>query len=289
MRSIRFGLSLALLFGASAFSQDFPMPPPPPGAHAIEMFGVPGKDVSFIRAEFNLEGKVVKGAPYSAQATTEFTQTLPDGNHISRTTTALVARDSEGRTRREQSFAAVGPWAGSGDAMKSVIIHDPVAQVSYVYEAGSQSKVARSMPDMKPPAAGETTTVVRTNATGTEQVHSAVRVLHKQLMEGKKDTLGTQMIEGVQAEGTRTTRTIPAGQIGNERAIDIVTESWYSADLQTVVMSRTSDPRSGETVYKLGKIDRSEPAAALFAVPSDYTVQENKGQNHTFTFRQHHQ
>jgi hypothetical protein len=87
--------------------------------------------------------------------------------------------------------------------------------------------------------------------------------------------LGKQLIEGVEAEGKRTTITIPAGEMGNERPIDIVHEQWYSPELQLMVMTRTSDPRSGETTYKLTNINRSEPAKTLFEVPSDYTVKDS--------------
>jgi hypothetical protein len=90
----------------------------------------------------------------------------------------------------------------------------------------------------------------------------------------KKESLGKQTIEGVAAEGTRYTRTIAAGEIGNEQAINIVSESWYSTELQTVVMSKHSDPRMGESSYRLTSINRSEPAASLFQVPSDYTVKD---------------
>ena len=74
--------------------------------------------------------------------------------------------------------------------------------------------------------------------------------------------------------GTRSTFTIPAGQIGNERPIDIVSERWYSPELQTIVMTRNSDPRTGETIYKLTNIQRSEPMRSLFEVPADYTLKE---------------
>jgi len=88
----------------------------------------------------------------------------------------------------------------------------------------------------------------------------------------KREDLGTQTIGGVTAQGTRVTKTIPAGQIGNEKPITIVDEVWYSNDLQTTVMSKRSDPWSGETTYSLTNIRRAEPDAALFAVPSDYSV-----------------
>jgi hypothetical protein len=95
--------------------------------------------------------------------------------------------------------------------------------------------------------------------------------------ETTKSDLGTQMIEGVPARGTRITRTIPAGQIGNVQPIVITTESWYSPDLKVLVMSKSNDPRMGETTYKLTNIQRSEPASSLFQPPEDYTVKNQPG------------
>ena len=88
------------------------------------------------------------------------------------------------------------------------------------------------------------------------------------------DALGTQNINGVNAEGTRVTHTIPAGQIGNDQPIKVVFERWYSPELQVVVKSTRTDPRFGTTTYSLTNIQRSEPATSLFSVPSDYTVTE---------------
>jgi Rieske Fe-S protein len=89
---------------------------------------------------------------------------------------------------------------------------------------------------------------------------------------GKTEELGTKMMEGVEVEGTRTVTTIEAGKIGNERDIEVTYERWYSKDLDLVVYSRHYDPRSGEQIYKLVNIDRSEPDRSLFTVPSDYKV-----------------
>ena len=92
----------------------------------------------------------------------------------------------------------------------------------------------------------------------------------------KTDDLGTQVVDGLTVQGKRTTRTVLAAQAGSERDIEIVTETWYSADLQMVVMSKTSDPRFGDSVYKLTNISRAEPDPALFTVPSDYQVQQGR-------------
>jgi hypothetical protein len=86
--------------------------------------------------------------------------------------------------------------------------------------------------------------------------------------------LGRQTIEGVPADGTRTTMTIAAGQMGNEQPIQIVTERWYSPDLQMEVLSKRTDPRMGETVTRLANISRAEPPSSLFDLPADYKVSD---------------
>jgi len=92
--------------------------------------------------------------------------------------------------------------------------------------------------------------------------------------DASKVDLGTQTVEGVPAQGTRVTHTIPAGQMGNDLPIVITTETWFSPALKVLVLSKSSDPRMGETTYKLTGIQRSEPAASLFLVPDDYTVKD---------------
>ena len=94
--------------------------------------------------------------------------------------------------------------------------------------------------------------------------------------QGVTEMLGSREFDGVKADGKRTTRTIPAGAIGNERPIAVVSERWFSAELNVVVMSRNVDPRSGETVYRLANIKRGEPPAELFKVPADYKVREER-------------
>ena len=88
------------------------------------------------------------------------------------------------------------------------------------------------------------------------------------------EDLGSQTMEGVFVTGKRTTRTIPAGQIGNEKPISIVTEVWTSPDLKTIVYSKRSDPRMGEQTFQLTNIARSEPDASLFTVPADFKIVE---------------
>jgi hypothetical protein len=210
-------------------------------------------------------GKVVTGAPYSAVAVTETKQTLADGNVIDRKVQSNVYRDSQGRTRRETTFAGVGTLPASGQPRSMVMIHDPVAGTAFVLHA--DQKTAEQLPA---PQKG-----VRNpdNVQGRMEAHFDKEVANGTL---KKEDLGIQTINGVSAQGTRYTRTIPAGQIGNASAITIVNERWYSSDLQVVVKSVRNDPRLGQVTYTLTSVQRSEPAASLFTVPSDYSVKQAK-------------
>jgi hypothetical protein len=274
-------------------------PPPPPGA-----------DFVFIASE-SFGGKVVKGAPYSAESVTESIQTLSDGNRIVNKMMSTVYRDSEGRTRREQTLKALGVLGASEEPLQMIFINDPVAGVTYSLDSrtrtahksnafnftfsrkpGAVGGDAQSFEFKIAPGTGPATSasIVMAAPLGSDHVAGARRV---PLPEGGaastyvfrtkagpnanevKQDLGKQMIEGVEAEGTRTTVTIPAGEIGNERPIEIVSERWFSPELQLVVMTRHSDPRSGETTYKLSNINRTEPAKTLFEVPADFTIKTN--------------
>ena len=93
----------------------------------------------------------------------------------------------------------------------------------------------------------------------------------------KIEPLGRQTMEGVVADGTRTTVTIPAGQMGNEQPIQTVVETWYSADLKTTVLSKRSDPRSGETITRYTNINWPSLAHSLFEVPADYKLSDTPG------------
>jgi len=285
--------------------------PPPDGIRMPAMAMGDGATSIFVSSEMGFGGKVVKGAPYSAQAVTESVQMLADGNRIVRKTTASVYRDSEGRTRRDIAVGNIGPYAVAGDPAQTIFINDPVAGVDYILDPRSHSARKLSLSHID-----GLRTKVEAGARGGVQVFSASTPEDRQVVvtemkvaeemaaasggakastpvtksevwvagadsagtwtkkEPKIESLGKQMIEGVEAEGTRSTLTISAGEIGNELPIQIVFERWYSPELQQVVMSKQSDPRVGETTYRLTSINRSEPSHSLFELPSDYTVKD---------------
>jgi hypothetical protein len=201
------------------------------------------------------EGKVVKGAPYTATAVTENIQTLADGTKITRKNEASIARDGEGRTRREQKLEMMGPFVPSGNPPTRIFINDVVTRTHY--ELDPESKTARRL---KPPPDGGGPPPTGGPPPGPSQVN--------------EESVGRKSIEGIEADGRRSTITIPAGSIGNDRAISIVSERWESPELQTVIFSRHSDPRFGETIFRLTGINRGEPAHSLFEIPSDYRIVE---------------
>ena len=234
------------------------------GPDGPQSFGAPMELMGF---EGMHGGKVVKGAPFSATATSETTSTLQDGSVLHRTSQVSMYRDSQGRSRHEATFTGFGPLTASGGAKKMVMISDPVAGVHIMLD--DQQKVAHK-------------TALRTRGGSAADAKSAPAFegkmqerMQQEEAAGllKKESLGTQTINGIVAEGTRTTHIIPAGQIGNEKAIQVVSERWYSADLQIDLKSTRTDPRFGTTTYTVTNVQRTEPAATLFTVPADYTVQ----------------
>jgi TonB family protein len=411
------------------------LPPPPPDhnvlmqfQHRVELPGEPGmtppsgnfftmqiapgapgefSGFTLMSSDMHFDSKIVKGAPYSADAVTESVQLLADGNRITRTSKAAIYRDGEGRTRRDQTLNHIGPWATADEPPQTIFINDPVAGVRYVlnprnrtaqkmnnqigfirglassgttYTSGARQtqvftrrsndgdsssvvtvsptpgkapisggmlsgKAIKGVPPAYPAVAkaagaqGPVTVEIVVNEDGGVESAKAVSghpLLQQAAVDAAKEwrfsptrlsgnpvkvsgkisfvfalpkdgekpssmtlmrspepgqphegeplpvrvamqkpvaeSLGKQTIEGVEAEGTRTTIVIQPGAMGNERAINIVSERWYSPELQTVVMTKHSDPRFGETTYRLTNINRSEPAHTLFEVPSDYTL-----------------
>ncbi len=370
-----------------------------PGVFVGGQGGSGGGTFGFMAAE-SFDSKVVKGAPYSAESVTEFTQVLADGNRITRRSSSMVYRDGQGRTRREQSAvpAELSQWVGTQTLPKTTIINDPVEGTTYVLDqkeriarrsrfygnpvaaaggtmrvsgvgvggVGGVERAAVAAPGTEPPkqikvsggvlqgsainkvqpeyppiakasrAEGAVQVQVtvsekgdvidasvvnghpllreaalnaarqwqfkptelsgvpvkvqgvltfnfalgdRANRAATEEAQGAVIKQRSAAPDGLRvqinsEKLPKQLIEGVECEGTRIVQTIPAGQIGNERPIEIVIERWYSPELQATVMTKQTDPRHGETVFRLANLLRVEPDEYLFKVPSEYTIKD---------------
>ena len=222
----------------------------------------------------------VKSAPYSATINNESIQTLADGNRIVQTNTGTVSRDSQGRTRQDAALPAIGNLSAAS-APHLVFIQDPVAGTSYTLNLTDKTAWKNPMPPGRTDGRGAAVgTFFIQTASGPPPVPPPAPpmiALTKHLatdeqLEANTESLGSQTMEGVVVNGVRTTRTIPAGQIGNDRPISIVTEVWTSTDLKTIISSKRNDPRMGEQTFRLTNIVRAEPDPSLFTVPADFKI-----------------
>jgi hypothetical protein len=248
--------------------------------------------------------KATKGAPYSAETLVESSQTLADGNRINTKTTGRVYRDSEGRTRRETDrpngadvISIVDPVAGVSYSL------DPVNKIAWktvmntsgsvmfkidqlkleMQKAEEERKVEeRRKIEAEGPAGGGAPAGAggrgRGSAVAPARVEPGGAVIMRNTGEAFKMTEGPlehKTIEGLAVEGHRSATVIPAGQIGNEQPIKITSEEWISTDLKVLVLTHHSDPRMGDSSYRLINVIRAEPDRSLFIVPADYTVQDS--------------
>jgi len=239
---------------------------------------------------------LVLGAPYTATITNESVQILADGNRITQSSSGTTARDSQGRTRQDAPLPPIGNMAAA-NAPHFVFINDPVTGKTYTLNLTEKTARSFGAPGsaagaeentfflkMKQDAEGATIARQKIETTGPKTI--TLMDMEKMDMDKAKaeslsqgaevntEDLGTQTMESVTVTGTRTTKTIPAGRIGNEKPISIVIEVWTSPDLKTVVMSKRSDPRTGEQTFRLTNIVRAEPDASLFTVPADFKVMD---------------
>ena len=224
--------------------------------------------------------QTVAGSPFSATDQSHSLQVLGDGTRIERTESHRLYRDSQGRTRTESGAA------GS----RIVTIQDPVAgtmvTLNEAARTAEKSAAPRMQMQLQKATAGLAAARVQIQghiagdgpATVTMTQGLAVPGSAAVFSSTKPDTeeLPAQNINGVLASGKRTTLTIPAGEIGNDRPIRVVGETWYSNDLQMMVKSSNTDPRFGDTNFELTSINRVEPDPSLFQIPADYNVVESK-------------
>lgn len=214
--------------------------------------GGPPPNERFIGAEMRFGDKLVKGQPFSAETVIEDTRRLFDGSTVTKTRRGAIYRDAEGRTRREQPLDLAGLTGEK--AVMLIFVNDFPARTQFSLDL--TNKVARKNP-------------IFSNEFPFPDIDGP--------LDAKTDQLGTKTIEGVKVEGTRITREIPAGHLGNDKPISAVTERWFSPELQLIVMSRHVDPIAGEHIFKLVNIRRSEPAVELFLVPTGFRVENGQG------------
>src|ERR1039458_4503722 len=231
---------------------------------------------TFVSVSVGGGGLGVTGSPVSAREETRTVQTLGDGTQIETSEVSQYYRDNQGRTRSERT-----------DGGTNIQILDPVASLRITLDPKAKSATRISVPAM---TAGRGGTVAVTRTAPAKRAQSDGSTLYQTLvgldsrvpaattnLQREREDLGFQMQNGVMAQGTRVTRTIPAGAIGNNRDVQVVNEQWYSKDLQMMVKTVNSDPRYGTTTYEMTNISQAAPDAGLFMIPAGYTITEQAG------------
>jgi hypothetical protein len=242
-----------------------------------------------------LDDRVIANAPFSADVTTTVTQTLGDGTKIEQRTTGKLYRDSTGRVRREQTVIGLDRLNPAAQP-QTTITFDSVPGDQAPYSLNPANKTARRGGRRVQWLTGTELNLSYTIRTANspagqpsialvDLLNNVNRISRSGAQGGPipsdikptEESLGTRQVEGVKATGRRSTTVIPAGRIGNDRDIRIVEEQWDSPELNMVMSTRFSDPRTGVVEYRLTNVSRSEPRADLFIVPADYTVMEANG------------
>ncbi len=244
--------------------------------------GMTGASSSFGSAHFGpppASVRAVTGAPYCGELVSGNVQTLADGTHLTRDyLPTKTCRDSFGRTRSERPAV----FRDTEDAPSTPVIveiTDPVAGVRYVLD--TQGKIAhRQMlsSDHSNRLALHKARDAAPLPAGAQSAHiETVTRPDPKAPQTTTEKLEAQVIEGVLAEGQRTTTTWPEGShMGNDRPFSVVTESWRSPELHELLLSKRVDPRSGEHTQKMTNLTRTEPDPALFQPPPDYTIVDEK-------------
>jgi len=250
---------------------------------------VSSQPLGFLSAMRSFERNEVKGEAFSAELVTETAWPLRDGTRTTRRSTYMIYRDGEGRTRRDLMAEQADSRASAGNQPRVSVVNDPVASLAYVFEHRSSTARKSPLPPQRSLSGEEPLQV----DPGTPRLRGSAPVfimLEPQRVSAqragmqreqsassastKKESLGRREIEGVMAEGTRFLKTIPLGVFSNEKPIETTTEEWYSRELQIVVLIKLSDPRFGQSEYRLANINRSEPIPTLFKVPTGYKIRE---------------
>jgi hypothetical protein len=233
--------------------------------------------------------------PYTATKKATFIQKLADGTTISRVSTTIEARDSQGRTVQQTTMTG-----NPGRNIVNTIVMDPAARTTTAWFSRGKQATRTHMPELRPSprppgpvnlgnnsgvessamgsiasggiiASGEGPGMIFAS-TGNLPAVGANTTDSNMRPTTKSENLGGKQVTGVYAEGTRLTVTHPVGYFGNDRPIVRVSETWRSPELKIVVFSTDDDPRTGSRTTELTEIVRAEPDTSLFQVPEGYTI-----------------
>jgi hypothetical protein len=234
----------------------------------------PCPSYSGLRASSEALRPVVLDAPYSGVGRNTITRVLADGNRIVHSNTTRYFRDRRGRTRTEYAFEIVGPIP-LDHTHTIVVIEDPIEGRRYVLYPETRRADTDALSTSEPRNGGHTTgrAPAIAVAIGPAPKVSPVELPCHSQTPPVPMRLGEKVIDGIKVQGTRVESTIPAGQIGNERAITIRSEEWFSAQLGVTIAMTSQDPMIGDSTYRLEEVALAEPDPSLFKVPPDYVIQ----------------
>lgn len=207
---------------------------------------------------------------YSATVKSRFEQKLGDGSYVRGYAVTQEARDSAGRTFSEFAQNCRRDEKGVAQLSLNVTVFDPTTKSSMNWQVNSPyiEKVVHVYHQPPPPAP-----LSAEKLAARRQVEQARAQLTPCPVPTAGDgDLGTRMIAGVEAQGRRTTRTIPAGEEGNELPLVITNERWTSKEFGLVLMGISDDPRRGRFTYEVEELTVGEPDASLFAPPAGYKI-----------------
>ena len=210
------------------------------------------------------------GAPFTGTVKTTFEQTLANGNRIHNEAQSVIDRDSAGRTRTEMARGCERGEDGQFHPQLDVQVYDPATHTHLSWQVGGNwAKVVQVFHEdsiqPKPPTPEQ-------QAEQQRQMKLAQVQQQLEQKNNKQERLGTRDINDQVANGTRYTRTIPAGAEGNDQLIETVQEMWSSKDLDLMLLGISDDPRRGKTTYEFETLTLSEPDPSLFAAPAGYKV-----------------
>jgi hypothetical protein len=210
-------------------------------------------------------------AAFSGTAKSTFEQRLPDGSYVRAYVRTKIAHEAKGRWLTQMAMGCHKDENGVPAATLSVNVFDPVTKTTTMWQVGPyMEKVARVY------HAAETQAAKKPAAPTAEQIERRkLEELNRPAKsEYKSEDLGKKSINGVEAHGTRTTRTIPAGEEGNELPLMTTNEVWRAEDLGIVMLGIDEDPRKGKTTYEVEDLERGAPDAAVFAPPEGYKIDD---------------
>lgn len=220
----------------------------------------------------------IAGAPYTGIVITEHTEIRADGTQIALPPEEqTMYRDSAGRTRIESDSRDCGATPCT------VTIVDPLA--GFRYQITPYGKVVQRypIPVSRPPVLGPSSDMNGPVGVISNRpiMDGAVRGIGMAGNHFKNESqfLGTQMIEGVSAQGGRVVTILEAGAAGNDDEVAVTNENWVSPELRVLVLRKLLDPRYGSRISRLTHVNMAEPDPVLFAPPVDYTIKDMPSSN----------